>query len=78
MALILRSSEAVTVNTIIIAGAHTAFFAISDISLFTFTCVRTMSIITDGMFVTVVQAEAALVNVGALCIGPSGVRSRYV
>lgn len=39
---------------IIITSAHTDFFSVANISLFTFTRIRTMRVITDSVLVTVV------------------------
>lgn len=78
VALVLRSSKTVTMNTVIVAGSHATFFTVSDISLFTFTSVGAVRVVTDGVLVTVVQAQAALVDVGALRVRPARVRCRHV
>lgn len=61
-------------DAVIVASSHAAFLTITDVSLFTSTRVRAVRVVTNGMFMAVVQAQPALVDIGALRICPARVR----
>lgn len=78
MTFVLRSTAAVAVHAIIVTSSHATFFPVPDVTLLAFTSVRAVRVVTDGVLVAVVEAEAALVHVGALGVRPARVRRRHI
>lgn len=75
---ILRSTQTVPVNAVIVTRLDAAFFAVAYITLFTFACVRPVRVGTICMLVTVVEAEAAFVDVRTLRIRPPRILRGHV
>ena len=65
-------------NTVVVARAHAALLAVADVALLALAGVGAVRVVADGVLVAVVQAEPALVHVGALRVGPARVGRAHV